>query len=104
MTRHRMALPAVHQRGLFTRTELLRLPTSGPEPAPARRIDRARHVALEHDAAPLPLLARIGHGYGRQQRLCVGVTRSLVHLVGRSDLDDLPQIHHRDVVADVAYD
>ena len=42
---------------------------------PARRVDRARHIAREHDplAAALPL--RVAHGHRRQQRLRVRVAR-----------------------------
>jgi len=32
------------------------------------------------------------------------MTRCGVELFGRADLDDLPEIHHRDAVADVLHD
>src|SRR6476659_5456033 len=38
------------QRRLLLGTDVLRLPATGAEPAAARRVDRARHVADEADA------------------------------------------------------
>src|SRR5262249_47956324 len=67
--------------------------------ASGRRIDRARHIALQHRArAP----ARgIGERHGGEQRPRIGVLASAVKLSGGDDLDDLAEIHHRHAVADV---
>ena len=46
---------------------------------------------------------RVGLGDGRQQRLRVRVRRAGVDLLGRADLHQLAQVHHRHDVADVAH-
>src|SRR5215218_8704996 len=51
----RMALSTVDQGRLLLGADRLRLPAAGAEAAAGRRVDRARHVALEHDPLPLPL-------------------------------------------------
>src|SRR5262249_19551814 len=67
--------------------------------ASGRRIDRARHVALQHGARPS---ARgIGERHGGKERPRIGVLARAVELCGGSDLDDLAEIHHRHAVADV---
>ena len=68
-----VALATVDQLGLLLRADVLRLPAAGAEPAARRRVRRRRHVALEHDPVARPLLARVGHRHGRQQRLRVRV-------------------------------
>src|SRR5205085_3610799 len=50
MTGDGMVLAPVDECGLFLGADVLRLPTAGPEPAPRRRMDRARDVALQDDA------------------------------------------------------
>ncbi len=71
------------------------------EAAPGRRHRGARYVALEQDAASLSLPTRIGHRNRRHERVRVRVRGPLEHRVGRSDLDDLAEVHHRDEVRDV---
>jgi hypothetical protein len=39
----------------------------------------------------------------KQQRLRVGVRRRIEHRIGRPDLDDLAQIHHRDAMGEMAH-
>ena len=91
------------QRRLVGRADLGRVAAARVEAAAARRVDRARHVALEHD--PLALRrSRIGDRHRREQRLGVRVDRPLVELLGRRELDDLAEVHHRDAVGDVAHD
>src|SRR5215469_2296191 len=71
--------------------------------APRRRIDRARHVALQD----YPLAgsgAVFWDRYGRQQRLGVGVQRRLEQAGLVSHLDDAAEIHYRDAIADVLDD
>ena len=76
---------------------------TGMETASRRGCQRARDLALQHDA---PLVARrhAGLGFGRQQRLGVGVERSLHQLLGRGQLDQLAGIHDGDAVTDVGHD
>ena len=52
-------------------------------------------------ARPLPL--RVGDGDGRQEGRGVGVGGSQVHVVGRTLLDDLSQVHDGDAVAQVPH-
>src|SRR5579884_1694911 len=44
-----MALAPVDQGRFLTGADVLRLPAPGPEPAPGRRVGRARDVPGEHD-------------------------------------------------------
>ena len=50
----------------------------------------------------------LGCGFNAGDRgekfLCVGILRVVKDLVGFAIFDNLPLIHHRDVVGDVAYD
>ena len=69
------------------------------EAAAGRRIDRARDVALQHQAvAPGP---RVRHRRRGDQRLGIGMQRPVEHGRLGADLDDPPEIHHRDPVADM---
>ena len=92
-------VPRLDQRGLLLGAEVLRLPAPGAEAAARRRVDRARHVALEHDALAGPLARGVGHRHRRQQRLRVRVRRAPVDRLAVPDLDDLAEVHHRDPVA-----
>ena len=105
VARDRVALAAVDERGLLLGADVLRLPAAGPEPAPARRVDRARHVAFEHDPLPRPLLARVRHGHRGQQRLRVRVAGVLVQVVGRRPISTiLPRYITATWSRDVAHD
>src|SRR4029453_8381590 len=84
---HRVALSPVDQRRLLLGADILRLPAAGPEAAAGRRVHRAGHVALEHDAAPLALQLGVGDGHGRQQRLGVGMAGPGVGVGGGAGLD-----------------
>src|SRR5712692_2961952 len=71
------------------------------EAAPRRRLDRARHVALEQDA--LALDRGVGDRHRGQERLGVGMLRVVVELLGRRDLHDLAQVHDRHARRDVLH-
>ena len=58
----------------------------------------------EDDPLPPTLPHRVRERDRRQERLGVGVLRAPVHLVGRTLLDDPPEVHHRDPVAHVAHE
>src|SRR5947199_2231158 len=72
------------------------------EAAPGGRVDRAWHVALQQD--PLALHGRVRDGYGGEERLGVRMLRVRVELLGRSDLDDLPEVHDGNARRDVLDD
>ena len=72
------------------------------EAAAGGRIERARHLALQHDAAAFGL--RLGHGNGRQQRAAIGMPGCGKQRVGGRGLDDAAEIHHGDAVGDVLHD
>ena len=60
-----------------------------------RRVDRARHVALEHD--PLALRGRgpgSGSGTAESSAPVYGCFGSVVELVAVGELDDLAEVHH----------
>ena len=99
-----MAPPVVDERRLDLGANLGRVAAARMEPAAARRVDRARHVPLEHDPLALRGQVRIRHRDGREQRLRVRHDRPLVQLLGRRQLHELAEIHDGDPVADVADD
>src|SRR5438552_19114514 len=72
------------------------------EAAPGGRVDLAWHVALQQD--PLALHGRVRDGYGGEECLGVRMLRVGVELLGRSDLDDLPEVHDGNARRDVLDD
>src|SRR3546814_10402002 len=67
-----------------------------------RRVDRRRYVALQHDPLATATDRRLLHvGHGREQGLGVGVVRTLVERLAVRDLDDLAEVHHGDLGAEV---
>src|SRR5919109_343141 len=74
------------------------------KPACARRVDRARHVALEHDPPPLPADLGIRDRDGGEERARIRVLRLRVEAVPRSDLHGVTEVHDHDAVGDVAND
>ena len=75
------------------------LGAAGVEGATRRRVHGAGHIALQ--GAPLPAPRQVGHGYGGEQCLGIGVQRVRKELVGFGQFDDAPQVHDGDAVADV---
>ena len=97
----------VDERWRLDAADLRRVPAAGMEPASARRVDRAWHLALEDDALAarsLVPLVRFDHRDRRQQSLGVGMDRTRVEVVDGGDLDDDAEVHHGDAVGDVADD
>ena len=88
---------------LVVSLERLELEAPGAEPAPRRRVRRARQVALEQDPLAGALAARVGQRDRRQQRLRVRVRRAARTARACRDLDDLAEVHHRDAVGDVPH-
>ena len=84
-----------------TRQRSIDIGAAGMEAAARRRIERARHLALQHDAAALG--PRLGHRDRRQQRAAVGVARRGEQRLGVRGLDDAAEIHHGDAVGDVLH-
>ena len=78
-----------------------RVGAAGVKAAAGRRIERARHLALQHDAAALGL--RLGHRDRRQQRAAIGVAGRGEQRLRFGGLDDAAEIHHGDAVGDVLH-
>ena len=79
-----------------------RIGAAGVKAAAGGRIERARHLALQHDAAALCL--RLRHRNGRQQRAAIGMAGGGKQRLGFRGLDDDAEIHHGDAVGDVLHD
>src|SRR5204863_780080 len=78
--------------------------TARVEPARARRVDRARDVALEHDRLPLAPQLRVRDRYRGEQRARVRMLRLLVENVPARNLGNLAEVHHEHAARDVADD
>src|SRR5919204_525982 len=76
----------------------------GVEVARGRRVDRVRHVALEHDRLPLAPELRIGDRHRREERARVRMLGRGVELLARGELGDLAQVHDHHPVGDVPDD
>lgn len=76
--------------------------TASVKSAATRRIDRARHVALQDHAAARD--AGLNGRHGRKERTRVGVGRRAKGALARSDFDDLAEIHDRDAMGHVLDD
>ena len=103
VTRHEMPLAGdVDERRLLVgraRGRLVLQWAPCAEPAPGGRLDRARDVSLEHDAAAGALKLGVGLEGSGEKRLRVRMLRPREQLLSRSDLDDLAEVHHRHAVA-----
>jgi len=78
MARDGMAGASVDQQRFFLRALVLGLPAPRAEPATARRRNRARYIALQHDPRARPFEVWLRHGHRRQQRLGIGMARLTV--------------------------
>src|SRR5262249_35816549 len=88
-----------HQARLLLGAALERERAARMKAAAGRRIDRARHIALQHGART-PARG-IGERHGGEQRPRIGVLASAVKLSGGGDLEVLATIPPRHAVADV---
>ena len=80
------------------RGDVLRFPTSCPEAAARRSVDRARHVAFQDDPPPSTPECRVRYRGGREQSLCIGMARVTADVSLIAELDDAPEVHDRDPV------
>ena len=69
--------------------------------ASRRGVEGAGHVAAEADLLLLGL--RVGDGHGGKEGLGIRVVRRIVDFLRRPDLHDAAQVHHGDVVGEVAH-
>ena len=74
---------------------------AGAETAAARRIQRAGHIALQHDTVALAGRDGVRHGNGRNQAAGVGVDAVGDQLKAVGQLHHLAQIHNADAVGNV---
>ena len=102
MTRHPLLGTCRAQCRLFGPAAVEDERAAGVEAASLRRIDRARHVALEDDG--IAVGAGFGQRHGRKQCLGVGMSWRRKDLAARGHLDDLAEIHHGDAVGHVLDD
>src|SRR6516162_965947 len=68
------------------------------------RRERARRLTLEPYPLTRSTAPRLQPGHRPEQRSRVRMPRIGEHLLGRTVLDDPPQVHDRQLVAHVAYD
>ena len=74
---------------------------TGAETAAARRVQRAGHIALQHNAVALAGRHGVSHRNGRDQAAGVGVDAVGDQLVAVGQLHQLAQVHDADAVGDV---
>ena len=80
-----------------------RIRTSGVETAALRRIERCRKVALQKDSLLLRFLFSGKDRSRGKQRPGIGMGGMIENLLLTSHLHNLPEIHHRHIVADEAH-
>src|SRR4051812_5233306 len=97
-----MAGPHFADRRLFGAAALRRIWTARMEAASRRWIDRTRHVAGQDHAQALE--TGIRHRDGREQRLGVGMLRIPEERMLVRELDNAPEVHDGDAMADVLDD
>src|SRR6185312_16329173 len=105
MTRGEVAAAVVDERRLDRAADLRGITAARVEPAARRGRYGARWVAAEHDAVAEALApGRLDSGHGGEERLRVRMDGPGMQLLRRRELDDLPEVHHRDPVGDVTDD
>ncbi len=97
----RSSVVAHRERRWHVGAQRLGIRTAGTEAAAGRRIDRVGRVAAERRL--FRSAARVHRRHRREQRFCIGVSRLAIDAADRSQLHDLPKIHHHDPVADEAH-
>src|SRR6267143_5016240 len=89
------------QRRSFEFAAVHHIPTAGVERASRWRIDRARHIPVDHRLEALHFGVRYRHG--GQQCLGIGMAGVCEQFGLPCNLDDAPEIHYRDAVADMGH-
>ena len=84
-------------------TLLRRIWTACAETASARRVDWRRHIAGEMDAVARRRQIRIGNRHGTHQCPRVGMQHIGIQLLHGRAFHHAAQIHHADIVGDVAH-
>ncbi len=72
--------------------------------AARRRLRWIDHFTGEADALARTAQPRVGDRHGREQRLGAGVPGACEERLGRGELDDAPDVHHGDPIADMLDD
>ena len=88
----------------FRSAPFIRVRTSCAEAAAARRIDRARNVALEDDSLALACCHRVSDRNCRNQAARIRMQTVHSQLVAVRKLNHSTQIHYDDPVRNVLYD
>ncbi len=88
--------------GRFRLAAILREGTARVELTARRRVYRARNFALKLGRRFFRIRVEVGNS--REQRLGIGMERRRKQFFGRRDLDDLAEIHDRNMVARVRHD
>src|SRR5205823_3580509 len=102
--RYMVAAEWVERRRLYVTVARPETWAARMEPARGRRIERARHVSLEHDLLPRTAELGVRDRNRREQRAGVRMLRLAVELGARRDLDGVPEVHDHDAVRDVTDD
>ena len=103
MARGEVAAAALDERRLLDRADIGGVRTPRVEATAARRVDRARDVAAQHDPLSGPLDDRVGNRHCREQRLGVRMMWASKHCVGRPDFHQPSDIKHCDAIRYVAH-
>src|SRR5215467_12208074 len=90
------------QLGHDAATAILRERAARMEDAACGRIERAWHLAAQHEMLATRLELGIRNRHRGQERARVRMQRIVVERLAIGKLDDLAEIHHRDTIGDVA--
>ena len=102
MARHKMSGPNFFKFRTFLRADILCKSAAGAETAAAWRIHRRRNISFEDDTLSVFFDLGIRERNCGKQRLRIRMQRIFVQFISFGKLDDDPEIHDSDAVADVA--
>ena len=96
MAGSKVPLPAFGQARLFHAAAFRAVGAAVLEGAALRQIERAGYLAP--DACNRPAGVHMDGKQRPQQRLCIGVQRAARNRLSGEQLDDMPQVHHRNLM------
>lgn len=100
---HHMLFIDSFQLRLFLLANFLALAASGAERTAGWRINGGRYISLKNDPVTVPVLLRIRNRYCAHQAAGIWMEHILIQFIHLGIFNQIAQIHHTDLVADMAH-